>query len=273
MYYVYQITNKLNNMIYVGVHKTDDPDDSYMGSGIHIKRAIAKYGVKNFQKDILFEYENENEAYAKEAEIVNEDFLKRSDTYNITLGGVGGFYHIDLSGDKNPMKDPSVAAKVAEGIKQKRNSNKEFYDNVSKSNIEKYNSNKTIDKSHSDETKAKIAKGLKEYYSKNPQKHAGKPLSQETKDKISSAWSDEKKELQRQRMLARIAENPDCVKGMKGKKMSDDSKEKMKEAAKKRWEERRKVIATCPHCGKSGVEQSLKRWHFNNCRYKEKDIS
>lgn len=27
-------------------------------------------------------------------------------------------------------------------------------------------------------------------------------------------------------------------------------------------------IHTCPHCGKSGASNSMKRWHFDNCKFK-----
>lgn len=52
-YYLYQITNLVNNKIYVGVHKTTDMNDGYMGSGKVIRAAIEKYGAENFKKDIL----------------------------------------------------------------------------------------------------------------------------------------------------------------------------------------------------------------------------
>ena len=39
-YYIYQITNLVNNKIYVGVHKTKDLNDGYMGSGKVIISAI-----------------------------------------------------------------------------------------------------------------------------------------------------------------------------------------------------------------------------------------
>lgn len=67
-----------------------------MGSGIRIKRAIEKYGIENFEKTILFECSSEIEMNAKEAEIVNEDFIARDDVYNIELGGKGGWTHLSF---------------------------------------------------------------------------------------------------------------------------------------------------------------------------------
>lgn len=86
-YVVYQITNKINGMIYVGVHYTTNIHDNYMGSGKLIKKDIKKLGKKNFKKEILFVYITEQEALNKEAEIVNIDFINRTDTYNIVIGG------------------------------------------------------------------------------------------------------------------------------------------------------------------------------------------
>ena len=82
-------------MIYIGKYMTNDKDDDYMGSGIRIRRAIEKYGIENFEKTILFECESADEMNAKEAEIVNEDFIARDDVYNIKLGGDGGWDEIN----------------------------------------------------------------------------------------------------------------------------------------------------------------------------------
>ena len=104
-YIVYKTTNKINNKIYVGVHRTNvDIDDGYIGCGLYnsensIKQfkkykfhnAVKKYGVSNFIRETLFEFEDTESgkklAYKKEAEIVNREFLKRSDVYNTCLGG------------------------------------------------------------------------------------------------------------------------------------------------------------------------------------------
>ena len=94
-YILYQVTNNLNGKIYVGVHKTKSLDDGYMGSGKVINAAIAKYGVENFTRVILEQFENSTAMFAREKEVVTEEFLARPDTYNLRRGGFGGFDHIN----------------------------------------------------------------------------------------------------------------------------------------------------------------------------------
>lgn len=102
-YIVYKTTNKINGKIYVGVHRTN-PDifDGYIGCGVSKKdqkkkaeigfpKAVRKYGYDNFIRETLFIFPDSEEgmkqAYKKEAEIVTIDFVKRKDTYNLTVGG------------------------------------------------------------------------------------------------------------------------------------------------------------------------------------------
>lgn len=94
-YTVYMITNKINGKIYIGKHQTKDLNDGYMGSGKCLRHAIIKYGIENFEKEILFQFDNESNMNAKEAELVTEEFCLREDTYNLCPGGKGGFGHIN----------------------------------------------------------------------------------------------------------------------------------------------------------------------------------
>ena len=109
-FYLYQITNLVNNKIYIGVHSTKDIDDSYMGSGVNIQSAIKKYGINNFKKDILYTFDNVEDMYAKEKELVTEVFLLREDTYNLRVGGTGGFDFINKN-NLNGFYNTEVARK------------------------------------------------------------------------------------------------------------------------------------------------------------------
>ena len=88
---VYKTTNKVNGKFYIGKHTTTDINDGYLGSGTTIKRAIAKYGYQNFEREVLGVYDTEQEAYATEAEIVTKDLIESELCYNNRTGGDGGY--------------------------------------------------------------------------------------------------------------------------------------------------------------------------------------
>jgi len=94
-YTIYKITNTFNGKIYIGAHKTKDINDSYMSSSDIVRSAIQKYGKESFKKEILHVFDNPAEMFDKEAEIVNEEFVLRKDTYNVKRGGFGGWNHIN----------------------------------------------------------------------------------------------------------------------------------------------------------------------------------
>ena len=163
MYYIYRITNKVNGKTYVGQHKYKKLNDSYMGSGKLLKKAVKKYGIENFEKEILYsriqykETADDMERFA----IAKERTLGKAE-YNIANGGQGG----NLGEEVN---------------KKLRGKNNHFYG-----------------KHHSEETKKRISEAMKGKLSGRKGKHH----SEEAKKKISEgrkgkpAWNKGKKGVQ-----------------------------------------------------------------------------
>ena len=168
-YVIYQIKNELNGKIYVGAHATLDINDSYMGSGVNIVKSIAKHGIKNFTKTILFIFKTSEEMYRKEAEIVNEEFVLRPDTYNAALGGRGNPVIVHL-------QDPSYRKMISD--KTKAGMTAEIKEKISKSKRGISQSKELVEK--------RVA-GLKAHYENNEHHHKGRKWSEEHKEKIGAA--------------------------------------------------------------------------------------
>ena len=116
---LYCTTCTENGYIYIGVHKTTNPNsfDGYIGCGIYnsndwyinhpvtpFHKAVKKYGYYKFKRCIIKIFDNEQDAYNEERNIVTEEFIKLKTNYNCALGGRGGsnFLHprqYDLQGN------------------------------------------------------------------------------------------------------------------------------------------------------------------------------
>ncbi len=92
MYYIYKTTNLINNKIYIGLHKSENIEkDNYIGSGTAFLKALEKYGRHNFKREILYEVNTLNEASDLESKIVNEEFVRDENNYNLKTGGIAGW--------------------------------------------------------------------------------------------------------------------------------------------------------------------------------------
>lgn len=87
--YFYKITNLINGHFYYGVHSTDNLNDGYLGSGTRLHYAYKKYGVENFNKEILKYFNTREEMYNYEASFVTEQLIEQNECYNLVPGGRG----------------------------------------------------------------------------------------------------------------------------------------------------------------------------------------
>lgn len=119
-YYLYKITNLLNNKIYIGVHSTKNVNDRYMGSSKPLQNAIRKYGKQFFKKEILEFFDTAAQMYLREKEIISTAFVLREDTYNLITGGNGGFgpnawQAAQTDTARRKRKKSMAASKMAQG--------------------------------------------------------------------------------------------------------------------------------------------------------------
>lgn len=89
--FIYITTNKINGKKYIGQKKYNKNWTTYLGSGIVLKNAINKYGIENFEREIIEECDSKKELDDREIywikfyDAVNSDIF-----YNIACGGDGG---------------------------------------------------------------------------------------------------------------------------------------------------------------------------------------
>lgn len=145
-----------------------------MGSGKYLKYAQEKYGMENFTKEILFVFDTPEAMYAKEAEIVNEDFLAEENTYNIKVGGFGGFDYINSAGKNLYSKNGQLGYggdNLSKGWDREKTSNEIV--KISASLREGYRTGRItpsfLGKRHTEETKAKLRGHNRQAGSKNSQ--------------------------------------------------------------------------------------------------------
>ncbi len=245
-YILYKTTNLLNNKTYIGIHQTTNLEDGYLGSGIALKEALAKYGKENFKREILEFYENWEELLERESILVNDDWVKDYNNYNLKTGG-----------QSNGILSDESKKKISETLKKKYESG----DIVINRPLGIVPWNKGLKDSYSDEYRNKISEGLK---GREPWNKGLKGAQEAWNKGVSmGSMSDEEKEKRSKTLKERwkthkhhsIGVEP-WNKGLKG--------------AQEAWNkgiEMEKI--ECPHCGKMTDKGNAKRWHFDNCKNKD----
>ena len=178
-YLIYQITNNINQKFYIGKHETYNIDDNYFGSGKYLKHAIEKYGIENFTKTILFELQSREEMNLLEKVVVTSEFCAREDTYNINVGGDGGWIYINesglnTSGKWHSINEYSLRIKQETGEYPSAKRRREL--------LKDFNYRKNYGQ--------KVSNGLKRYIAEHGAICQGKHHSEETKVKIRASRYD-----------------------------------------------------------------------------------
>jgi group I intron endonuclease len=241
-YIVYQTTNLINNMTYIGSHQTEDLNDGYLGSGKHLKRAIKKYGKENFKFEILHSFSIKEEMFSKERELVDESFVNDPLTYNLKIGGSGG--------------NPGIV-----GAFKGRKHTEETKDKIRKS---------ALTQTVTEEKRKKLSEN--NWARKDPDAHkehmrkiAKMPRSADHNKKVAEA------------NLGKILVNSGNI----AKRISATELEFYKNMGwskgglPRKYKSNRKTrdqiefeIITCPFCNKLGKKNAMMRWHFDNCKLK-----
>lgn len=149
---VYKTINLSNGKFYIGVHKSTNIEDNYLGSGKLLKRAIKKHGIESFKREIIHCFDNAKEAYQLEKELLSKEVIASKECYNIKEGREGRFDYINISGkntqrnmENNKNGGLATYAKYGKIINQE------------KSNMGWKTSKRFLGKKHSLETRRKIS--------------------------------------------------------------------------------------------------------------------
>ena len=242
--YIYLTTNLVNNKKYIGQHK-GKPNDSYLGSGIHIKQAIKKYGKENFKKEVL-EYANSQEELNElEIKIIAlHNAVEDKNYYNVAIGGytpvvVGGMKgkkHTKETkqklrelnmGENNPMFGKYGELNPNYGSQHSEETKKKISETRIEKGVAKGENNPMYGKKHSEESRRKMSDSLK-----------GREMSEETRLKISYTLKEQYTNGQRNNGAEKLQKPVYCI--TTGEKFKS-----AKEAAKKYGIKSHDTISKC----------------------------
>lgn len=252
--FVYKTTNLINNKIYVGIHRTNDLNDGYLGSGVALCNAIEKYGRDMFNR-IILEYCDENILEERE-----RHWIMVTGSFNKEIG-----YNLTLGGCISPLHTEDTIQRIKEQRGWK----------------------------HTDETKKKLSEirtGTQaSAFTKKKISIAHKDRKY-SEEHINSIVSANKKKMESGVVPKKISESLKCVKKtevhkinislakigvslsgehkksisdtLMGHIVSDTTRRKLSKALTGY----KHIKRVCPYCGKVGAGGNMTRYHFDNCK-------
>jgi group I intron endonuclease len=250
-YYLYRITNTVNDKIYIGQsvdtirrwyeHKREAAQKT---PTMAVTRAIKKYGNESFEFEVLAGCKSQDNANWLETELVKryESHVSTDKGYNVTWGGMNAPKTDEWKAHMSKIMTGREAPWAIGNTYAIGNAN-------------------WLGKPRSAETKQKISKAL----SGENHPNFGKTLPKETKKKMSMAasgennpmygrvYSEEERKQISERLIGReVSEETRAKisKSNKGRKLSDESRKKMSAAKKGK---------PSPHVGEKRTDEAKKK--------------
>lgn len=181
MHYIYRIRNKINGKTYIGQHKYKKLNDRYMGSGVLLAKAKNKYGIENFEKEILeFDIPNVELANDWEQMYILFERAKGKAEYNIANGGLG---HIGNHSEETKKK----MSKTRTGRKHSEEWKKHISESLKGRSISEETRKKISDKNKGQKSWNKGKKMSDDFRKKCSESHKGIHPTEETRRKRSEA--------------------------------------------------------------------------------------
>ena len=215
---IYVIINNVNNKIYIGKDKHNNP--KYYGSGKRIKYAIRKYGKENFSKFIIdVTPQNDKELGKLETQYINPH-LGKDYCYNIGDGGENNDNFTHNPNKENIRKKfKEIKSQISDETRQKMSASgkTKIFTKLHRKHISEANKNKKkpigFGEKISKANKGKRIGKNNPYYGKSPSKETRKILSNKSK----LFWENNREWM--------------CLR-LKGKKKSEQGKKNMRKPHK-----------------------------------------
>jgi len=293
-HYTYMITDTVNKMFYVGVRSCDcDPEeDPYMSSSKYVKEAIEKHGKDIFVKMVIDVFKTREEANEAEERFLTANNAKANPVfYNKANNHKDLYFNFhDLPKEEQEIMMNRLLAKAS--TPEAREKSRQ---GVIKAWRERHNDLvRRIHHKNRDYSKAVISleKGRGQGKTKlrgNGRTDRQKEASKKRKERIANGWnkwhSEEADRKRSKTMTGR--KRPEHSESLKGRipVVKDGVQRNIKPELlntflaegwvkgtlpKAKWKFKELV---CPYCGKVGRGGNMTRYHFNNCKHKEMEIT
>jgi hypothetical protein len=228
LHFIYKITSS-SGKYYIGRHSTNDANDNYMGSGKWIRSLKDKSSIT---REILSFHDTFDELKEAERAAILEN-IGKDGCMNFNNNPVGF-----ASGDMNPARSKEGRERASKRVSGDGNPSK----------------------------RPDVRKKMSESQKGRPGRK-GIPQTEQAKKNMSAGrlgikYSEEGRKKLSESRKRQHAAGERVMPSFEGKTHTEETKSKQSEKAKNR------PIVVCPHCGVSGQENTMKRWHFDKCRHK-----